>query len=104
MKISEELKRHGGYIPGIRPGQKTAEYLNAVLSRLTFGGAIYLSLICVLPSILYVYFKVPFSFGGTAVLIVVGVALDTTQQIETFLLNQNYDGFVKKSRKRRRGF
>ena len=104
MKISEELKRHGGYIPGIRPGQKTSEYLNAVLSRLTFGGAIYLSLICVLPSILYVYFKVPFSFGGTAVLIVVGVALDTTQQIETFLLNQNYDGFVKKSRKRRRGF
>ncbi len=103
-KIAEELKRHGGYIPGIRPGQKTAEYLNMVLSRLTFGGAIYLSAICVMPSILYLYFKVPFSFGGTAVLIVVGVALDTTQQIETFLLNQNYDGFTKKTKKRRRKY
>ncbi len=104
MKIAEELKRHGGFIPGIRPGQKTAEYLNLVLTRLTFGGAIYLSIICVMPSILYLYFKVPFSFGGTAVLIVVGVALDTVQQIETFLLNQNYDGFTKKSKKRKRNY
>lgn len=104
IKIAEELKRHGGFIPGIRPGNKTAEYINQVLTRLTFGGAIYLSVICVLPSILYVYFKVPFSFGGTAVLIVVGVALDLVMQIETFLLNQNYDGFIKKSKKRRRQF
>ncbi|MDH5560319.1 MAG: preprotein translocase subunit SecY [Deltaproteobacteria bacterium] len=103
-KIAEELKRHGGFIPGIRPGQKTAEYLNLVLTRLTFGGAIYLSVICIIPSILYVYFKVPFSFGGTAVLIVVGVALDTIMQIETFLLNQNYDGFIKKNKKKRRQF
>lgn len=104
IKIAEELKRHGGFIPGIRPGKKTAEYLNLVLTRLTFGGAIYLSVICVLPSILYFYLKVPFSFGGTAVLIVVGVALDTTMQIETFLLNKNYDGFTKKSKNRRRQF
>src|SRR3989339_660809 len=104
VKIAEELKRHGGFIPGIRPGSKTAEYINIVLTRLTFGGAIYLSIICVMPSILYVYFKVPFSFGGTAVLIVVGVALDTVMQIETFLLNQNYDGFIKKSKKRRRQY
>lgn len=103
-KIAEELKRHGGFIPGIRPGQKTAEYLNLVLSRLTFGGAIYLSIICVMPSVLYLYFNVPFAFGGTAVLIVVGVALDTVQQMETFLLNQNYDGFFKKSKKRVRKF
>ena len=75
-----------------------------VLTRLTFGGAIYLSMICVLPSILYVWFAVPFYFGGTAVLIVVGVAMDTVSQVETFLLNRNYDGFIKKSKKRRRQF
>jgi preprotein translocase subunit SecY len=104
IKIAEELKRHGGFIPGIRPGKKTAEYLNLVLTRLTFGGAIYLSAICVMPSILYSWFAVPFYFGGTAVLIVVGVAMDTVNQIETFLLNRNYDGFIKKSKKRRRQF
>ncbi len=104
LKIAEELKRHGGYIPGVRPGKKTANYLNAVLTRLTFGGAIYLSLICILPSVLYSWFSVPFYFGGTAVLIVVGVAMDTVTQMETFLLNRNYDGFIKKSKKRRRQF
>jgi len=104
VKIAEELKKYGGFIPGIRPGQKTAEYLNLVLTRLTFGGAIYLSLICVLPSILYDAFKVPFYFGGTAVLIVVGVALDTVLQVETFLLNKNYDGFTTKSKKRRKKY
>ena len=103
-KIAEEMKRYGGFVPGIRPGKKTADYLNLVLSRLTFGGAIYLSFICVLPSILYLYLKVPFSFGGTAVLIVVGVALDTILQVETFLLNQNYDGFIRKSKKRKRNY
>ncbi len=104
LKIAEELKRHGGFIPGIRPGKRTAEYLNLVLTRLTFGGAIYLSSICVLPSLLYYWFNVPFYFGGTAVLITVGVAMDTVSQMETFLLNRNYDGFTKKSKKRRRQF
>jgi preprotein translocase subunit SecY len=104
VKIAEELKRAGGFIPGIRPGQKTANYLNLVLTRLTFGGAIYLSLICILPSILIDRFNVPFYLGGTALLIVVGVALDTNSQIETFLLNQNYDGFVRKSKKRKRRY
>ena len=89
VKIAEEMKRHGGYIPGIRPGKKTAEYVNGVLSRLTFGGAIYLAAVCILPSILFVAFNVPFSFGGTALLIVVGVGLDLVNQIEAFLLNQN---------------
>ena len=100
IKIADDLKRYGGYIPGVRPGNKTAEYINLVLGRLTFGGAIYLSIICVLPSILYYYMKVPFSFGGTALLIVVGVALDTTNQMETFLLHRNYDGFMRKNNKR----
>lgn len=99
-KIAEEMKKYGGYIPGIRPGKKTAEYLNDVLARLTFGGAIYLASVCILPSILFVLFNVPFSFGGTALLIVVGVALDTINQVETFLLNRNYDGFMRKSKKR----
>ena len=100
VKIAEEMKRHGGYIPGIRPGKKTAEYVNGVLSRLTFGGAIYLAAVCILPSILFVAFNVPFSFGGTALLIVVGVGLDLVNQIEAVLLNQNYDGFMRKTKRR----
>ena len=81
VKIADEMKRHNGYIPGIRPGKKTAEYINAVLTRLTFGGAVYLSMICILPSILLFVFNVPFQFGGTALLIVVGVGLDLVNQI-----------------------
>ena len=104
VKIADEIKRGGGFIPGIRPGNKTAVYLNNVLQRLTFGGAIYLSAVCVLPTVLITYFNVPFYFGGTALLIVVGVAIDTNMQIETFLLNQNYDGFIRKSKKRKRRF
>ena len=100
VKIAEEMKRHGGYIPGIRPGKKTAEYVNGVLSRRTFGGAIYLAAVCILPSILFVAFNVPCSFGGTALLIVVGVGLDLVNQIEAFLLNQNYDGFMRKTKRR----
>jgi preprotein translocase subunit SecY len=100
VKISDEMKKFGGYIPGIRPGQRTAEYINQVLSRITFGGAIYLSAVCVLPVILFSLLNVPFFFGGTALLIVVGVGLDTVRQIEAFLLNRNYDGFLKKSKRR----
>ncbi|MGK5090720.1 preprotein translocase subunit SecY [Deltaproteobacteria bacterium TL4] len=102
VKIADEMKRYGGYIPGIRPGKKTAEYVNAVLTRLTFGGALYLGAVCILPSILFVLFNIPFSFGGTALLIVVGVGLDTVKQVESFLLNKNYDGFMSKSKRRRR--
>ncbi|MEE8435907.1 MAG: preprotein translocase subunit SecY [bacterium] len=100
VKIADEMKKFGGYIPGIRPGQRTAEYINQVLTRITFGGAIYLSAVCVLPVILFSILNVPFFFGGTALLIVVGVGLDTVRQIEAFLLNRNYDGFLKKSKRR----
>jgi preprotein translocase subunit SecY len=93
--IAESLKKNGGFIPGIRPGQKTAEYIDFVLSRITVGGAIYISLICIMPTILAQKAKVPFYFGGTSVLILVGVALDTVAQIESFLLTRNYEGFVK---------
>jgi preprotein translocase subunit SecY len=100
VKIADEMKKFGGYIPGIRPGKKTAEYINQVLTRITFGGAIYLAAVCVLPVILFSMLNVPFFFGGTALLIVVGVGLDTVRQIEAFLLNRNYDGFLKKSKRR----
>ena len=94
------MKKHGGYIPGIRPGKKTAEYVNLVLSRLTFGGAIYLAAICIVPSYLLFSLNMPFGLGGTAVLIVVSVGLDLVNQIEAFLLNQNYDGFMRKTKRR----
>jgi preprotein translocase subunit SecY len=98
VDVADNMKKYGGYVPGIRPGKKTADYIDEVLTRLTFSGAIYVSAVCVLPSILISYFNVPFYFGGTALLIVVGVALDTAGQIETHLLTRQYEGFMKKGR------
>jgi len=100
--VAENMKKAGGYIPGIRPGQKTAEYIEKVLSRITLSGAIYLCLIALLPSLLVRQFNVPFYFGGTALLIVVGVALDTVAQMETHLISRNYEGFMKRGRLRGR--
>ena len=100
--VADNVKKYGGYVPGIRPGKKTAEYIDDVLTKLTFSGAIYVSAVCVLPSILVSYFNAPFYFGGTALLIVVGVALDTAGQIETHLLTRQYEGFMKKGRIARR--
>ena len=94
--IAENMKKNGGYIPGIRPGKKTSEYIDRVLSRITLGGATYVASICVLPSILMTKFNVPFYFGGTALLIVVGVAIDTIAQIESHMTTRNYSGFLKK--------
>ncbi len=102
--VADNMKKFGGYIPGIRPGQKTAEYIDKVLTRITLGGAIYVSAICVLPTILYSRFNVSFYFGGTSLLIVVGVALDTVQQIEAHMLSRHYEGLMRKGRlKGRRG-
>ena len=104
VDVADNMKKHGGYVPGIRPGSKTSEYIDAILSRLTFYGAVYLSLVCILPDILIKYFNIPFYFGGTSLLIVVGVSLDTMQQIESHMVMRSYDGFVKKGRlKSRRG-
>jgi len=100
--VSENLKKSGGFIPGIRPGQATAEYIDYVLSRVTLGGAVYISAVCVLPSLLSQFLKVPFYFGGTSVLILVGVAMDTVAQIETFLWTRKYEGFMKHTRVRGR--
>jgi preprotein translocase subunit SecY len=102
VDIADNLKKYGGYVPGIRPGQKTSEYLYRVLSRLTFVGGIYLALVCVIPEILIRRFGVPFYFGGTSLLIAVGVALDTVSQIESHLVTRSYEGFLKKGRIRGR--
>ncbi|MEK7864636.1 MAG: SecY family transport protein, partial [Nitrospirota bacterium] len=104
VDIADNLKKYGGYIPGIRPGQKTSEYIYRVMSRLTFVGAVYLAVVCIIPEILIQRFNVPFYFGGTSLLIVVGVALDTVSQIESHLVTRSYEGFLKKGRiKGRRG-
>ena len=104
VDIAENLQKHGGFIPGIRPGQKTSEYIYRVLTRLTFVGAVYLSIVCIMPELLISRFNVPFYFGGTSLLISVGVALDTVSQIESHLLTRSYEGFLKKGRiKGRRG-
>jgi preprotein translocase subunit SecY len=96
--VADNMRKYGGYIPGIRPGKKTAEFVDRVLTRITFSGAIYVSAVCVLPSILITRFNVPFYFGGTALLIVVGVALDTVGQIESHMLMRHYEGFMKQGR------
>jgi len=102
--VAENMKKFGGYIPGIRPGQKTAEFIDRVLSRVTLGGAIYLSAVALLPTLLIGQFNVPFFFGRTALLIVVGVALDTVAQVETHMISRNYEGFMRGGRLRgRRG-
>jgi len=98
VDVADNMKKYGGFIPGMRPGKPTAEYIDKVLSRITLGGAIYVSLVCVLPTILIQKFNVPFYFGGTALLIVVGVAMDTLAQIEAHMLSRHYEGFLKKGR------
>jgi preprotein translocase subunit SecY len=100
--VAENMKKFGGFIPGIRPGQRTAEYIDRVLSRITLAGAIYVAVVCILPTILIRQFNVPFYFGGTALLIVVGVALDTVAQIETHMLTRSYQGFMRRGRLRGR--
>ena len=103
VDIADNMKKYGGFIPGIRPGKKTAEYIDRVLTRLTFGGALYISAVCVLPTFLQEKFKVPFYFGGTSLLIVVGVALDTVQQIESHLITRNYENVTGPKGSRIRG-
>lgn len=98
VDVAENLKKHGGYIPGIRPGKKTSDFIDKALTRLTVIGAAYVSVICVLPTVLISRYNVPFYFGGTALLIVVGVAIDTISQIESHMVMRNYEGFMKKGR------
>lgn len=102
VDVAENVKKHGGYIPGIRPGKETSEYLDRVLTKLTFAGALYISVVCVLPSVLIGKFNLPFYFGGTALLIAVGVGMDTAAQVESHLITRSYEGFMKGVRVRGR--
>ena len=96
VDVADNMKKYGGYIPGIRPGKKTSDYIDKVLTRITLGGALYVAAVCVLPSILIYKLNIPFYFGGTALLIVVGVAMDTVSQMESHMLSRHYEGFLKK--------
>ena len=103
VDVADNMKKNGGFIPGIRPGKRTADYIDRVLTRITLGGALYVSAVCVLPSILISRFNIPFYFGGTALLIVVGVAIDTMSQIESHMLTRHYEGFLKRGSARIKG-
>jgi len=103
IDLAENLKKQGGFIPGVKPGAKTAEYIEHVLDRITLPGAIFLTLIALMPQVIAKWINVPFQFGGTSLLIVVGVALDTLAQMQQHLLLRKYDGFMKKGRVRFRG-
>jgi preprotein translocase subunit SecY len=102
LQIADDLKKNGGYIPGVRPGQATADYLHNAMSRITLAGAIFLTVIAVIPIILTSEMNIPYHvsqfFGGTSMLIMVGVMLDTMRQVESHLLMRHYDGFLKKGR------
>jgi preprotein translocase subunit SecY len=98
VDMADNMKKYGGFIPGIRPGQRTSDYIYKVLTRITFIGAVYLAIVCVIPEILIYRLNVPFYFGGTSLLIVIGVGLDTAQQIESHMLMRNYEGFLAKGR------
>ncbi len=98
VDLANNMQKYGGFIPGVRPGQRTADYIYSILTKITFGGAMYLAAICVLPEILILYLNVPFYFGGTSLLIVIGVGLDTVQQIESHLITRHYEGFMKKGK------
>jgi len=95
-EVADNLKKQGGSVPGIRPGKSTAQHIEWIIMRITMAGAVFLCVICLLPQILIMKFGVPFYFGGTALLIVVGVQLDTLKQMESHLLMRHYDGFLKK--------
>jgi preprotein translocase subunit SecY len=97
-ETADNLKKHGGFIPGIRPGERTAEYIDYVLSRITVVGAIYLAAVCLVPEILISYAAVPFYLGGTSLLIVVSVTMDTVAQVQGYMLAHQYEGLIRKSK------
>jgi len=100
VETAENLKKHGGFIPGVRPGERTAQFIDYVLTRVTVLGAIYLGIICLLPEMLISSFALPFYFGGTSLLIVVSVTMDTVAQIHGHMQAQQYESLVKKSKLR----
>lgn len=103
VDLSENMKKYGGFIPGVRPGKKTTEFIDRTLTRITLPGAIFLAMVAIFPELLIMWFNVPFYFGGTALLIVVGVAMDTVRQMESHLLMRHYEGFLRRGKARARG-
>jgi preprotein translocase subunit SecY len=106
IQTADNLKREGAYIPGIRPGQPTADFLDSTMTRITFAGSLFLTALALFPMVLYSSFQIPFViasfFGGTSLLIIVGVLLDTLSQMESHLVMRNYDGFLKKGKVKNR--
>jgi len=106
IQIADDLKKRGGYIPGVRPGQATSDFLHNAMSRITLAGAVFLTMIALIPILMYRAMNIPYPvaqfFGGTSILILVGVMLDTMRQMESHLLMRHYDGFLKKGRLRGR--
>ena len=102
LQVSDDLKKHGGYIPGVRPGSQTSDFLHRTMSRITLAGAIFLVIIATIPTLMSKYLGIDYTvaqfFGGTSMLITVGVLLDTMRQMESYLLMRHYDGFLKKGR------
>jgi preprotein translocase subunit SecY len=94
VEVADNLKKQNAFIPGVRPGKSTADYIDRIAMRLTAGGALYVAFVCTVPSLLQNYFHVPFYFGGTSIMIVVGVALDTVQQVESYLITRHYEGLT----------
>jgi len=94
VEVADNLKKQNAFIPGVRPGKQTADYIDRVVTRITVGGAAYVAAVCVVPDALQAFFRVPFYFGGTSIMIVVGVALDTVQQIESHLITRHYEGLT----------
>jgi len=102
VEMADNMKKYGGFVPGIRPGKPTAEYFDMIMTKIAFAGGIFLGAIAILPTLLTKWLNIPFYFGGTSLLIVVGVALDTMKQVESHLLMRHYEGFMKKGRLRAR--
>jgi len=96
-ETADNLKRSGAFIPGIRPGQQTAEYIDKVLTRLTFWGAMYITVVCLLPEFMILNFRVPFYFGGTSLLIIVVVSMDFMSQMQAHMMSHQYEGLLKKA-------
>ena len=96
-ETADNLKKSGAFVPGIRPGENTAKYLDKVLLRLTFAGAAYITLVCLMPEFVHLHFNVPFNFGGTSLLIIVGVTMELMSQIQNYLMTQQYESLMKKA-------
>jgi preprotein translocase subunit SecY len=101
-EVADNLKKYGGYVPGVRAGKSTAEYIQRVLDRVNVAGAIYLCAVCILPGMILAQAHIPFAFGGSSLLILVGVALDTSQRIQSYIISQKYEGLMKGAKIRSR--